>query len=540
MEHAPDSRATFAYARIWTEIARVAPEREAVVGAGRRTTFAELDRRSDRLARALRASGLRPGRQVAIQLLNTPEYLEVFLAALRLGCAPVNVNYRYVGEEVAYLLDNADADALVFHSELAPAVRDALGHLERTPVLLEVAHRGETGTIPEATAYETALETAPDVPIDHEPSGDDLVLLYTGGTTGMPKGVMWRNEDLYRALWASARPGRELRDPVEAVTAGKRAATTLPSCPLMHGTGLFAALSALSGGGTVVLLDTFRLDPEAVWDAVEREGVAQLVIVGDAFARPLLAALEAHPDRWDLSSLAAITSSGVMWSSETKRGLLEHVPQATLVDSMGASEGLMSRSVATRDDTSMAGGRFEASDRLRVLRDDGTDVEPGSGEVGMLAVGGALPLGYYQDPEKTAATFREVGGRRYSIPGDAASVEADGSIRLLGRGSQCINTGGEKVYPEEVDEVVKAHPGVLDCVTVGVPDPRWGEKVVALVRPREGAAVDGAELTEFCRDRMAGYKRPKAFAIVDDLRRSPSGKADYGWARSYAEEHLAG
>lgn len=532
--------ASFNYARIWSGIADIAPEREALVCGDRRTSYGELAERARRLARVLVDAGLGPGDQVAIQLVNGPEYMESFFAALLAGCGPVNVNYRYVGDEIAYLLDNADARALVFHDEFAPAVSAALASVgDPPPVLLEVHHGGTPGTVAGARPYEEALGDAPDVAVGHEPSGDDLILIYTGGTTGLPKGVMWRHDDLYHSLWTNSRPGKPLRDPLEAVRAGKQAITTLPACPLMHGTGLFAALSALAGGGKLVLVDQARLDPAAVFDAVDAEEVGQLIIVGDAFARPLLAALEAEPDRWDLSSLRAITSSGVMWSPETKRGLLEHLPDVALVDSMGASEGIMSRSTATRETADIPSARFEMNERVTVVGDDGRPVAPGSGEIGMLAVGGPIPLGYYKDPEKTAATFREVDGRRWSIPGDFATVETDGTIRLLGRGSQCINTGGEKVYPEEVDEVVKSHPDVFDCVTVGVPHERWGETVVALVRPREGATVDVAELDAFCRGRMAGYKRPKHFVVLDDLHRSPSGKADYQRLRELAAERVA-
>ena len=309
---------------------------------------------------------------------------------------------------------------------------------------------------------------------------------------------MWPSDDLYVSLWQMARPGTDPPDVEASIRAGKRAATLLPACPLMHGTGLFITLSTLSGGGTVVLLDTPRLDAEAVWTAIEREHVQVCTIVGDAFARPMLAALDARSERWDLSSLRAITSSGVTWSPETKRGLLAHLPGITLIDSLGASEGIMTRT-ETRADDDIAPARFKASDRLVVVTDEGDVAEPGDGRIGMLGVGGAIPLGYYKDPEKTAATFRTVHGRRYSIPGDYATVDADGTIRLLGRGSACINTGGEKVYPEEVELALRSHPDVFDCVVVGVPDARWGEMVVALVEPSGDTEVDDDALHAHCR-----------------------------------------
>lgn len=514
----------FNFAAVWHGLAGVVPEREAIVCGNRRLTFAELDDRARRLASHLHGAGLRPGDKVAIDLLNRPEYLETFFAALTLGCVPVNVNYRYVGEEVRYVLANADARAVVHGGELAGTVTEAVAALDSAPVTLEVG-----------LPYEDALAAAS----PHgewsrrSPRGDDLVFLYTGGTTGMPKGVMWRNDDLYMALWQMGRPGTEPPDPVAAAAAGKRTGTSLPACPLMHGTGLFIALSTLAGGGTVVLVDQPGLDPVRVWGEVERNAVQVLTIVGDVFARPLLAALAAEPARWDLSALRAITSSGVTWSPEVKAGLLEHLPRVTLLDSLGASEGLASRSAATAG-SEIEPARFGVSDRVKVL-DEHTDreVTPGSGEIGRLAVGGRLPLGYWKDPEKTATTFRTVGGDRYSIPGDYASVEDDGTIRLLGRGSACINTGGEKVYPEEIELLLRRHPGVADCVVVGVPDERFGEIVVALVQADDDG-LDEAELSAFCRDRTAGYKRPKRFLVVDDLRRSPAGKADYRYLRRLA------
>ncbi|HEY6316604.1 MAG TPA: AMP-binding protein, partial [Acidimicrobiia bacterium] len=356
-----------------------------------------------------------------------------------------------------------------------------------------------------------------------------------GGTTGMPKGVRWRNDDLYVALWELGRPGTEPPDPVAAARAGKRTGTALPACPLMHGTGLFMAMTTLAGAGTVVLIDETGLDAAGVWSEVEREHVAVLTIVGDVFARPLLAVLDDRPG-FDLSSLRVITSSGVTWSPDTKAGLLAHLPDVTLIDSLGASEGLMSRT-ASRAGSDLAPARFGVSARVQVLDEEsGEPVAPGSGAVGLLAVRGRLPLGYLHDEAKTAATFRTVDGVRYAIPGDYATVDADSTIQLLGRGSACINTGGEKVYPEEVELVVRSHPGVEDVVVVGVPDPRFGEMVVALVVARPGTDADDleADLVPWCRDRVAGYKRPKRFFVVGSLERSAAGKASYPRLRERA------
>ncbi len=546
----------FAYPDIWERIAAEVPERVAIVCGDRRVTYGELDERANRLGNVLAEAGLRAGDKVAIELVNGPEYLETFFAALKLGCVPVNVNYRYVDTELVYLLDNAEARALVFHTDFSATVAAAVGQLARPPAVLLQVDRGRpaetaaepgTAVVPGARDYESTLDGgAPERPrTGHTPSGDDLIFVYTGGTTGMPKAVMWPSRELYLSLWQSARPGRTPIDPLVSVRAGKRAVTMLPGSPLMHGTSLFMSMSTLCGGGTVVLVDAPGLVPEAVWDAVARERVGLLAIVGDAFARPLLAALDAHPGRWDLSCVQVIMSSGVMWSPETKRGMLDRLPAAQLIDSLGSTEGILSRSVSTGADTTIGRARFAVSATMRVLAEDLTtgelsEVEPGSGVVGLLAVVGHVPLGYWKDPDKSARTFRSFEGRRHSIPGDMATVEADGSITLLGRGSACINTGGEKVYPEEVEEIVKSHPAVFDCVCVGVPDERWGEMVVALFTVRDSAVEPSAEeLDAFCRQRMAGYKRPKRFFAVGSLERSPAGKADHKRLRARAAELVA-
>ena len=524
----------WSFASVWHGIAEATPDRDAIVCGERRFRFGQFDDRARRLAwHLVQEAGVEPGDKVAIDLVNRPEYLETFFAALKLGCVPVNVNYRYVADEVHYVVDNSDAKAVVCGPELAGMVKMALKRIQKPwrPFILQA---GEP--------YEAALAAAPPAAEwepAHRPSGDDLIFLYTGGTTGMPKGVMWRNDDLYVALWRMGRPGTEPPDPIAAVRDGKRAGTCLPACPLMHGTGLFIALSTLSGGATVVLIDEPGLDPARMWTEVERNAVEVLTIVGDVFARPLLAALDAEPERWDLSSLRAITSSGVTWSPETKAGLLRHVPHVVLLDSLGASEGMASRQAATADDPEIKPARFAVNERVKVFREDtGEEVTPGSDQIGLLAVGGRIPLGYWRDPEKTAQTFRVIGGRRYALAGDYAQVDADGTIRLLGRGSASINTGGEKVYPEEVELTLRKHPSVFDCVVVGVPDARFGEVVVALVQVTDGHYLDEGELDAWCRSRLAGYKKPRRFLFVDTLDRNAAGKANYKQLRAMAEEQL--
>ncbi len=524
--------ASWNFADVWSSIATAVPERDAVICGDRRLSWAEFGDRAGRLASHCWNEGLRPGDKVAIDLLNRPEYLETFFAALLLGCVPVNVNYRYGPTETGYVIDDSDAKVVVHEPDLAATVQKGIK---------KIGKRWRPFTLALGPEYEAAIAAAsPDGPWrDRTPSGDDLIFLYTGGTTGMPKGVMWRNDDLYVALWQMARPNTEPTDPGAAVTAGKRAATALPACPLMHGTGLFIALSTLAGGGTVVLVDSMKLEPARIWTEVERNSVQVLTIVGDVFARPLLDALNVEPPRWELSTLRAITSSGVTWSPEVKRGLLDHLASVTLLDSLGASEGLMTRSAAKSSDAEIPPARFAVNDRVRVLREeDDADVSPGTDEVGMVAVGGRIPLGYYQDPEKTAKTFRVVDGKRYSIPGDYATVDHDGTIKLLGRGSATVNTGGEKVYPEEVESVLRQNGAVYDCVVVGIPDARFGERVVALVQVTDGYYTDEAELQAVCRHKLAGYKTPKRFLFVDSLNRAANGKADYHLLKEMAADLL--
>ena len=519
------------FAAVWGAVAREVPDRAAIVCGDRTVTWRDFDDRAARLASWLYGQGVRPGDRVALDLTNVPEYLETFFACLKVGAAPLNVNYRYVADEIRYVLENSGASVLVHAPELGAFATDAVAALDADarPVLLA------TGG-----PYEAALAASePDGPWSaRAPEGDDLVLLYTGGTTGMPKGVMWRNDDLYVALWVSSRPGTQPTDPAAAARAGKRAGIALPACPLMHGTGLFIALSTLAGASTVVLIEEVGLDPERVWFEVERNRVAVLTIVGDVFARPLLAALDAAPGKYDLTSLRAITSSGVTFSPDAKAGLMQHLPGITIIDSLGSSEGIMTRSEA-RTEGDIAPARFAVNERVAVLDEvTGARVEPGSEQVGLVGVTGPIPLGYWGDDAKSATTFRVVDGVRWSVPGDYATVDADGTVKLLGRGSACINTGGEKVYPEEVELVLREHPDVDDCVVVGVPDARFGEMVVALVAPTPGATVQEDELVEFARARLAGYKRPRRFVVVDDLQRSAAGKANYTVLRTLAAERL--
>lgn len=532
---APDStllheQSNWNYATVLRAVAAVVPDRDAISCSGRRISFAEFDGRTDQLALALQRRGIGAGAKVAIDLLNAPEYLEVFYAALKLGAVPVNVNYRYKGAELAYLLDYVDAAAIFVHGEFLGSLRQALPSLKSNVLTVVVPH-GETDPAIDLLRYDELLDEGrrSSGTLGHVPSGDDLIFVCTGGTTGMPKAVMWRNDDLYVSQWMLSRPGTEPPDPGQAMRDAKRAGTTLPGPPLMHGTGLYAALATLSGGGCVVLIDEPGLDPNRIWNEIAGERVQVLTIVGDVFARPLLEALDALDHDVDVdidvSCLKVISSSGTIFSAELKAALLERLPNLRIVDSLGATEGMISRSTATRGDVGTA--KFMVSERVGVFSPEGQPIAPGSGKPGFLGVTGRLPVGYFKDPEKTAATFPTIHGRRYSIAGDMATVEHDGTIVFLGRGSATINTGGEKVFPEEVEREIRDIVEVVDCCVVGVPDERWGQRVVAVAQLGRGAAMTGEQIIDRLRMSLAGYKVPKAVVLVPSLERGPNGKIDY-------------
>lgn len=535
------------FATCWEQIADSQPDRVALAQGPRRRTWSELDDRAARLASALAAHGLRPDSKVASYLYNSNEYLEGVLATWKLRSAPVNVNYRYLEEELAYLLENSDAEALLFHGSLAEHVARVRDRLPAMRVLVQVDDGAPL--LDGAVHYEDLVSASPPMPRAAR-SGDDLYILYTGGTTGMPKGVMWRNDDLFRSLVPAVYTlaGEQLPDQpntgVAQVAARVAAAGTtpvhLPASPLMHGTGFMTSLQALTMGGTIVTLEGRTFDPHELWRAVQRDRVTQMAIVGDAFGKPMVRALEeaeARGEPYDLSSLRAIISSGVIWTAEVKEALMARGSFVCL-DSLGSSEGVGFANQLSVPGSKATTARFRIGEQTRVITEDGCEVEPGSGKIGLLALGGPIPLGYYKDPVKTAATFREVGGRRYSVPGDWARVEADGTVELLGRGSVSINTGGEKVFPEEVEEALKRHPAVLDAIVVGVPDDRFGEAITAVVALENGARLPPEEITEATRRHLAGFKRPRHVVIVDEIRRGPNGKADYAWARALAREQV--
>ena len=523
-------------ADIWEAIAKAQPERPALIQGERVVTWAEFDARSDALAAHFIAKGLGHQAKMAAFLYNGVEYLETYFAAFKAGVAPVNTNYRYGPEELVYLFSNADAEAIVFHASFAELVDQIRPRLPEVKAWVAVAEPGHA--VPAwADDYETVVAKVPaqrPVKAPWGRSGDDLLLLYTGGTTGMPKGVMWRQDDLFQVLGGGGNAVLSLA-PVTSIgeLIARHAApehirpTSLIAAPLMHGTGQFSAFINFFNGGTVATLPSRKFDAVELWNEAERLKATGIVLVGLAFSTPMLEALDANPGRWDLSNLRAMSSSGSMWSQENKRGLLGHVPGAVIADSFGSSEAVgmgASQSAAGAEAETAA---FMLGPNCAVFAEDGRRVEPGSGERGLVAVTGFLPAGYYKDEAKSAATFKVMEGIRWSVPGDWAEVNTDGTLKLLGRGSVCINTGGEKVFPEEVEEALKRHTGVRDAVVVGVADARFGERICAVVEPEAGAAPTLGELSEHVRGQLAGYKAPRELVLVDSIGRAPNGKVDY-------------
>jgi acyl-CoA synthetase (AMP-forming)/AMP-acid ligase II len=535
-------------ATVWEAVAATVPEAPALIHGDTTTTWSAFEDRAARIATHLEATGLREGSKVAVYLDNRPEYLEATFAAFKLRAATANVNYRYLGSELAHVLDDSDAEAVVFAARFADRLDEVRAGLPRLRTFLCVG-ADEWHPLPWwALDYESVIADHDAMaPIDR--SGDDLWLLYTGGTTGLPKGVMWPHRSM---LGASAATFAAIKSPVpldvqEVIDAVRtfhersKAIRLLPAAPLMHGTAALTSMAVLAAGGTVVTLTADSFDADELCATVDRHRVSQLTIVGDAFARPMIEALEraaAAGEPYDMSSVKVILSSGVMWSRATKEALHRWCG-AALADALGSSEGIGFASSVARPGSATATATFSLGEHARVIDEQGVDVVPGSGQRGLLAVGGPIPIGYYKDPVKTASTFREIDGRIWSVPGDFATVEADGTVRLLGRGSGCINTAGEKVYPEEVEEVLKLHPAVTDANVVGVADEKWGQSVVAVVsidRSGPGGAdlPDEAALISHSKAHLAGYKCPKRVVLVDTVRRGPNGKADYRWAAAAA------
>jgi len=518
-------------AELFEAVAFADPDREVLVVGDRRLTYRQLDERANRLANVLRVAGIGPEDTVGLQLANGSEYVEGMVAAFKLRAIPVNINYRYVERELRYLYDDAGLSALLVHRAFAPRAAPVLAeHPMR--VVLDVDDGSGEEPVAGAVPYEGALSTAaPSQPDTPGRSSDDHYLIYTGGTTGMPKGVVWRHEDIFKSAMGGGdvvQSGDFVSGPEElAKRLPENGITALATPPLMHAAAHWLTFHQLFTGGKVVMMPLGRFDPKEIWSTIEREGVFNIVLVGDAMVKPLMDAL-ASDSEIKADSLWVLASSGAPLSQHNKDRVAELLPGRMLIDSLGSSETgvLGAKSEAT----------FKLSDQTAVLKPDGVPVTPGSSETGKVARRGHVPLRYHNDPEKSAATFVEVDGVRWALTGDEAMVEPDGSVRMLGRGSQCINTGGEKVYPEEVEEPLKAHPAVEDALVVGIPDERWGERVAAVVQLVPGAALGLEELQTHLREHVAAYKLPRDLVLVEQVVRSPAGKADYRWAKETASK----
>ncbi len=536
----------FNLADLFERVADTVPDREAAVCGTERRTYAQLDEESTRFAHVLADLGAGPGTHVALFLHNSVEHLAAMFACYKVRAVPINVNYRYVDEELEYLLGDADAIGIIHD---APGRDRATRVAPRCPAVHFVLDV-------EGPHFPTLLRDASATRDLGPRSADDHYVLYTGGTTGMPKGVLWRHEDIFFGAMGGGNPGgppierpdditvsvidnppQRLEPFLPAGDPGPPQFVSLALGPLMHASGQWSAIGTLLGGGKVVLYDLAHVDMQHVLDLVECERVNAVNLVGDASARPLLAALAAHPARWDTSSLLLLGSGGSILSGDAKDELMDRIPSVlAIVEGIGSSESpAQAVAVTTRAGvaTSARSLTFSAKAETIVVDDDLRPVPRGSGVVGRLATRGRVPLGYYKDPDRSARTFVEIDGVRWSLPGDMATIDSDGTVHLLGRGSLCINTGGEKVYPEEVEAVLKGHPAVADAVVVGAPDEKFGQRVVAVVAPAAGrTAPDLASLQEHCRAHLAGYKVPRAAHVVDSVVRTPTGKADYAWAQA--------
>lgn len=538
-------------ASVWEAIADVVGDAPAVSHGNTHRTWSEYDNRAACLAAAFVYAGLTPNSKIGIFLYNSNEYLETQSAAFKMRGVPVNVNYRYLDEELCYLLDNADAEALVFHSSLGDRVSRIVHRLPKLRLLLEVDDIGasSTGQVSGAHRFE-------DVIAGHEPMPrirrhqDDIYMLYTGGTTGMPKGVMYSMGGLTESFIRSGYPlaglsipesARDIAPAIKALHDAGNAQISIPGCPLMHGTGMWlGAMFVHLAGGSVVSLEQRSFNAHEMFLVAQRSRATNLVVVGDSFVKPMIRALDeaaAANQPYDTSHVKIVISSGAMWTTEVKQQLLERIEQAILLDAMGSTEGGMGTSVSMKG-LPAATAKFAQNPNTKVFGDDDREVRPGSGEVGMVAAGGNVPLGYYKDLEKSARTFRVIDGKRYSFPGDLAMVAEDGSLILLGRGNQVINTGGEKVFPEEVEEAVKRIVGVLDCLVVGVPDEKFGQAVTAVVSLIDNAIVDAATIITGVKTELAGFKTPKHVVFVSSVPRAPNGKADYAMAKELASATL--
>jgi acyl-CoA synthetase (AMP-forming)/AMP-acid ligase II len=534
---------TFNLADIFEVVAQAVPERTAFVCGAQRLSFAQLDERATRLASALRAQGVQRGHHVGIQLHNSAAYLETFFACCKLGAAPVNVNYRYVADELAYLFRTLELRALVhgeaFEAEVTKALPQVPSLALRVPVGPSTTTTNAADTGVRCMSFDSLMASGGPQLEDPDRSGDDIFMLCTGGTTGLPKGVMWPHRSLFMAALGGG--GIYFRRP--PIAAPEELATLVPAgpaltyfavAPLMHGAAMWATLISLFAGHTVVVNDEPAFDAAHVWDIVVRDGVNILSIVGDAMALPLVQALEREPGRWNLQRLMVFGNGGAVFSRHLQDRLKACVPHVMVNNGMGSSEsGLVGggdKPVGNKE------GLIRITPRpdLAVI-DESHQLRTAPGDEGTLARTGYTPVGYYGDPKKTAETFVTIEGRLWVLTGDRARIDDNGDYLVLGRGSGCINTGGEKVFPEEVEEAARRCAAVRDVLVVGLPDERWGQRVTAVVEPEPGQAFDRAEFDRVCRAHLSGYKVPRTVVLAERIRRSPAGKADYAWAKSFAE-----
>ena len=534
------------FASVWEMVSDLVPENDALICGEDIVSWKEYDDRASKIASALSEAGLGANSKAGLYLNNSNEYLIAQYAIFKVGGIPINVNYRYVEEELIYLLENSDAEAVFYHACYSSRIKEIAGSLPNIKAWIEVSD-GTESKFDQSLKYAELLNQHPPMKRIHR-DPETVYMLYTGGTTGMPKGVMYKQGEflvyLFRTLKAMGYDVPEdlsdLESRIEASKSSNAFIRSVVGCPLMHGTGMWlGAFLPLLLGGTAITTSNLGFDPDQLWAQVQNKKATNIVIVGDAFAKPMLDALnrgESDGNPYDISSVQVIISSGVMWSAEVKQGLLEH-HDMKLMDTMGSTEGGMGASVTTRDNPP-ATAKFALNPGVIVLADDGEILSPGSKKIGLIGTSGLVPVGYYKDEKKSAETFREVDGVRYSFPGDYAKLEADGTITLLGRGSNCINSAGEKIYPEEVEEALKKDVLVFDCLVVGMPDEKFGQKIVAVVSTVDNQQVDEAELIENTRKSIAGYKLPKTILFADEVQRAPNGKANYKWARAFAEEQL--
>lgn len=541
---------TWHLANIWEKVAGTIPESTAVIYQDQHLTWEEYEQQAAKLAQVFVDSGLKPGAKVSIYAYNSIEYLVAQFAAFKARLCPININYRYLETELAHVINNSDSEAIVFQAGFAPRLSAIRSQLSQVKLFLQVDDKsGEhlEGTL----TYETALKNAAPMPVISR-SQDDIYMLYTGGTTGLPKGVMYDHKTFTQSLIKRSAMLRGLPVPetledisglVKLLVSKDMLPKSIPACPLMHGTGMWiGVVIPHSLGGTAIIYDNKTFDPDGLLTLIEKERAREVVIVGDVFAKPLINSLNTAKDAgrpYDMSSLLKVNSSGVMFSSEAKQALLEHM-DVMIFDSMGSTEGSIGVSVATRESAKTdKTAKFRLAPTSKIMTEDGREVEPGSGEAGLLCNGGMVPIGYYKDEAKSAETFRTFNGVRYSVPGDYAVLEADGTMTLLGRGSTCVNSGGEKIYPEEVEEALKTHAGVYDCLVVGVPDDTFGQAVTAVISSVSGNAIEASDLKTHVRALLADYKAPRHYVMVETVPRADNGKANYKVAKEMALEALS-